>query len=140
MSKFDAFGVLSSDELKNFFSKYGKVVEHQIIRDHETHRSRGFGFVIFDNDEVVDEMLTKGNMIDMAGTQVSLFKCTRRNLHVNQFLFIMEHASLHSPFILVTYILRFTMSSFLRYLIKGHFCNLLLNLYLIKGTVVVICY
>lgn len=140
MSKFDAYGVLSSDELKNFFSKYGKVVEHQIIRDHETHRSRGFGFVIFDNDEVVDEMLTKGNMIDMAGTQVSLFKCTQRNLHVNQFLFIMEHASLHSPFILVTYILRFTMSSFLRYLIKGHFCNLLLNLYLIKGTVVVICY
>ncbi|KAK9168668.1 hypothetical protein Syun_000808 [Stephania yunnanensis] len=29
------------DEFKNFFSKHGKVVEHQIIRDHNTNRSRG---------------------------------------------------------------------------------------------------
>lgn len=65
---------VSEDELKSFFSKYGKVVEHQIIRDHETNRSRGFGFVIFDSEEVVDEMLTKGNMIDMAGTQVEIKK------------------------------------------------------------------
>ncbi|PON86334.1 Splicing factor-like protein [Trema orientale] len=63
-----------SDELKNFFSKYGKVVEHQIIRDHETNRSRGFGFIIFDSEEVVDEILSKGNMIDMAGTQVEIKK------------------------------------------------------------------
>ncbi|KAH9804323.1 RNA-binding (RRM/RBD/RNP motifs) family protein [Citrus sinensis] len=65
---------VSEDELKNFFSKYGKVLEHQIIRDHETNRSRGFGFVIFDSEEVVDEMLSKGNMIDMAGTQVEIKK------------------------------------------------------------------
>ncbi|GMY30911.1 heterogeneous nuclear ribonucleoprotein 1 isoform X1 [Fagus crenata] len=65
---------VTEDELKNFFSTFGKVVEHQIIRDHETHRSRGFGFVIFDSDEVVDEMLANGNMIDMAGTQVEIKK------------------------------------------------------------------
>ncbi|XP_062015145.1 heterogeneous nuclear ribonucleoprotein 1 [Rosa rugosa] len=62
------------EELKNFFSKYGEVVEHQIIRDHETNRSRGFGFVIFDSEEVVDELLSKGNMIDMEGTQVEIKK------------------------------------------------------------------
>ncbi|KAJ4725323.1 Heterogeneous nuclear ribonucleoprotein 1 [Melia azedarach] len=65
---------VTEDELKSFFSKYGKVLEHQIIRDHETNRSRGFGFVIFDSEEVVDEMLSKGNMIDMAGTQVEIKK------------------------------------------------------------------
>lgn len=59
------------DELKDFFAKYGTIVEHQIIRDHETNRSRGFGFVIFDSEEVVDELLSKGNMVDMADTQVS---------------------------------------------------------------------
>lgn len=85
-----------SDEFKNFFSKYGKVVEHQIIRDHETNRSRGFGFIIFDSEEVVDEMISKGNMIDMAGTQVSLFQWSPRNQHVNNNLFIMEPAALHS--------------------------------------------
>lgn len=76
-----------SDELKNFFSKYGKVVEHQIIRDHETNRSRGFGFVIFDSEEVVDDMLSKGSMIDMAGAQVSLLSKHQRNKNVKQIHF-----------------------------------------------------
>ncbi|KAF8031740.1 hypothetical protein BT93_D0834 [Corymbia citriodora subsp. variegata] len=65
---------VTEDELKNFFSKYGDVVEHQIIRDHETNRSRGFGFIIFDSEEVVDDMLSKGNMIEMAGTKVEIKK------------------------------------------------------------------
>ncbi|KAL1204870.1 Heterogeneous nuclear ribonucleoprotein 1 [Cardamine amara subsp. amara] len=65
---------VTEDELKDFFAKYGNVVEHQIIRDHETNRSRGFGFVIFDSEEVVDELLSKGNMIDMADTQVEIKK------------------------------------------------------------------
>ncbi|KAL5548667.1 hypothetical protein UlMin_003898 [Ulmus minor] len=65
---------VTEDEFNSFFSKYGQVVEHQIIRDHETNRSRGFGFIIFDSEEVVDELLSKGNMIDMAGTQVEVKK------------------------------------------------------------------
>lgn len=60
-----------SEEFRGFFSQFGTVAEHQIIRDHETNRSRGFGFIVFDSEEVVDEILTKGNMIDMEGTQVS---------------------------------------------------------------------
>lgn len=46
--------------------------EHQILRDHTTNRSRGFGFITFDSEQVVDELLAKGNRIDMAGTQVSV--------------------------------------------------------------------
>ncbi|XP_027170282.1 heterogeneous nuclear ribonucleoprotein 1 [Coffea eugenioides] len=65
---------VNEDELKSFFSKYGKVVEHEIIRDHVTKRSRGFGFVVFDNEQVVDSLLSDGNMIDMAGTQVEIKK------------------------------------------------------------------
>lgn len=82
-----------ADELKNFFSKYGEVVEHQIIRDHETNRSRGFGFVIFDSEEVVDDMLSKGNMIEMAGTKVSLPRLFMRNQLVNRYLFLQLSAS-----------------------------------------------
>ncbi|GAB2279801.1 hypothetical protein Dimus_014440 [Dionaea muscipula] len=65
---------VSEEEFKSFFSHYGEVVEHQIIRDHETNRSRGFGFVIFDSEEVVDDILSKGNMLDFAGTQVEIKK------------------------------------------------------------------
>lgn len=46
-------------------------MEHEIIRDHATKRSRGFGFIVFDSEEVVDNMLANGNLIDMEGTQVS---------------------------------------------------------------------
>ncbi|KAF7140096.1 hypothetical protein RHSIM_Rhsim06G0231900 [Rhododendron simsii] len=63
---------VTEDEFHGFFSKYGKVVAHQIIRDRETNRSRGFGFIIFENEEVVDEILSKGHIIDMEGTRVSL--------------------------------------------------------------------
>ena len=66
-------------------------MEHQIIRDHETNRSRGFGFIIFDNEETVDEMLSNGNMIDMAGTQVSLSKWFQRNKNGNRFLCVVLH-------------------------------------------------
>lgn len=75
---------VSEEEFKDFFSKYGKVVEHQIIRDHETNRSRGFGFIIFETEEIVDELLSNGNMIDMAGTQVSLLDCFETNQNLNK--------------------------------------------------------
>lgn len=113
------------DELKNFFSKHGKVVEHQIIRDHETNRSRGFGFVIFDSEDAVDEMLSKGNMIDMAGTQVSLFERYCRDQHVNTILFILEHASFLSLFMLLIYVAGVVGSS-------------ILNIYLIRKTTLVV--
>ena len=50
-------------------------MEHEIIHDHVTKRSRGFGFIVFDNEQVVDDLLTNGNMIDMEGTQVSSVQC-----------------------------------------------------------------
>ncbi|XP_052165601.1 uncharacterized protein LOC127782450 [Oryza glaberrima] len=66
---------LKEDEFKEFFSKFGKVVEHEIIRDHSTNRSRGFGFVVFDAEKTVDELLAKkGNMIDLNGSQVEIKK------------------------------------------------------------------
>lgn len=46
------------------------------MRDHSTNRSRGFGFITFDTEEAVDELLSMGNKIEFAGTQVRnlLFK------------------------------------------------------------------
>lgn len=90
-----------ADELKNFFSKYGEVVEHQIIRDHETNRSRGFGFIIFDSEEVVDDLLSKGNMIEMAGTKVSLPRLFMRNQIVNRYLFLQLFASFNAISLLI---------------------------------------
>lgn len=40
------------------------------MRDHSTGRSRGFGFVTFESDQSVDDLLANGNRIEFAGTQV----------------------------------------------------------------------
>ncbi|RWV98084.1 hypothetical protein GW17_00039091 [Ensete ventricosum] len=69
---------LTEDEFKDFFSQFGKVDDHEIIRDHTTNRSRGFGFIVFESEKVVDDLLAKkGNMIDLAGSQVSLVQCLK---------------------------------------------------------------
>ncbi|KAF5204725.1 Rna-binding protein [Thalictrum thalictroides] len=65
---------VAEDEFKDFFAKYGEVKEHMIMRDHATNRSRGFGFITFETEESVDDLLSKGNRIDLAGTQVEIKK------------------------------------------------------------------
>lgn len=62
-----------ADEFREFFSKFGRVTDHEIIRDHATSRPRGFGFIVFDSEKAVDDLFAKkGNMIDLNGAQVSL--------------------------------------------------------------------
>ena len=64
-----------SDELKDHFSSYGKVVEHQIMLDHSTGRSRGFGFVTFESEDAVERVISEGRMRDLGGKQVRFFYC-----------------------------------------------------------------
>ncbi|XP_050223906.1 uncharacterized protein LOC126673713 [Mercurialis annua] len=65
---------VTEDELKEYFAQYGEVVEHQIMRDHATSRSRGFGFVSFDTEQAVDDLLARGNKLEFAGAQVEIKK------------------------------------------------------------------
>ncbi|KAK8644193.1 hypothetical protein V6N13_123508 [Hibiscus sabdariffa] len=69
---------VSEDEFKDFFTQYGEVREHQIMRDHATNRSRGFGFITFETEQAVDNLLEKGNKIDFAGTQVEIKRAEPR--------------------------------------------------------------
>ncbi|MCW5907590.1 MAG: RNA-binding protein [Chitinophagales bacterium] len=41
----------SESELKDLFAQYGEVSSVKILKDRETNRSRGFGFVEMPNDE-----------------------------------------------------------------------------------------
>ncbi|KAL6888221.1 hypothetical protein ACP4OV_009247 [Aristida adscensionis] len=65
---------LSEDELKDHFSAYGKVIEHQIMLDHSTGRSRGFGFVTFESVDSVEAVISEGRMRDLGGKQVEIKK------------------------------------------------------------------
>lgn len=59
-----------SDEFGDFFSKFGEVKELQIMKDHSSGRSRGFGFITFETEQSVDDILANGNRLDFAGAQV----------------------------------------------------------------------
>ncbi|KAI8565372.1 hypothetical protein RHMOL_Rhmol03G0253800 [Rhododendron molle] len=63
---------VTEDKFKEFFSAYGTVVWHEIIRDLDSGLPRGFGFVVFDSAQVVDNILINGDYIDMEGAKVEI--------------------------------------------------------------------
>ncbi|CAO2641481.1 Cold-inducible RNA-binding protein [Lemmus lemmus] len=52
--------------LEQVFSKYGQISEVVVVKDRETQRSRGFGFVTFENiDDAKDAMMAmNGKSVD----------------------------------------------------------------------------
>eukprot|EP01103_Thecamoeba_quadrilineata_P000694 TRINITY_DN10606_c0_g1_i1.p1 TRINITY_DN10606_c0_g1~~TRINITY_DN10606_c0_g1_i1.p1 ORF type:complete len:359 (+),score=38.85 TRINITY_DN10606_c0_g1_i1:118-1194(+) len=54
----------SNEGLRNYFSKYGEVVDAVIMRDRLTSRSRGFGFVTFNDDTTAEIVAQETHVID----------------------------------------------------------------------------
>lgn len=54
----------TDDSLKNYFSQYGEVIDVTVMRDNATGRSRGFGFLTFENARCVTEVLKKEHFLD----------------------------------------------------------------------------
>ncbi len=46
----------SAEEVKAYFNQFGKVEEAVMLMDQQTKRHRGFGFVTFENEDVVDRV------------------------------------------------------------------------------------
>ncbi len=50
---------ISEEDLKNYFNNYGVVVEAVVMKEKESSKSRGFGFVTFDDYDPVDKIICK---------------------------------------------------------------------------------
>ncbi|CAK7893296.1 nuclear polyadenylated RNA-binding protein 4 [[Candida] anglica] len=50
--------------LKEYFSKFGEVVDFTIMRDNATGKSRGFGFLTFRDPSSVDEVIKTDHVLD----------------------------------------------------------------------------
>lgn len=58
---YDYFITATGDEFRKFFEQFGTVIDSIVMYDHETHRSRGFGFVTFKDPESSRRVLSMGN-------------------------------------------------------------------------------
>ncbi|MGB3617623.1 MAG: RNA-binding protein [Catalinimonas sp.] len=65
---------MADDELYNLFSEYGEVKSATVIKDRETGRSKGFGFVEMDDSGQAGEAIENLHGTELGG----------RNLTVNE--------------------------------------------------------
>jgi cold-inducible RNA-binding protein len=74
MSKKLFVGSLSWDTndegLRNAFSAHGEITEAVVISDRDTGRSRGFGFVTFEDDEAADKAVAALNGTELDGRTI----------------------------------------------------------------------
>ncbi|KAJ7963694.1 heterogeneous nuclear ribonucleoprotein 1 [Quillaja saponaria] len=52
------------ERLKEYFGKYGEVIEAVIMRDRTTGRARGFGFIVFADPAVAERVIMDKHIID----------------------------------------------------------------------------
>ncbi|XP_036377180.1 cold-inducible RNA-binding protein B-like isoform X2 [Megalops cyprinoides] len=60
----------NEESLEEAFSKYGSITKVDVIRDRETQRSRGFGFVTFENPEDAKDAMTAMNGKSVDGRMI----------------------------------------------------------------------
>jgi RNA recognition motif-containing protein len=74
MSKKLFVGSLSWDtndeSLRNAFSDHGEITEAIVISDRDSGRSRGFGFVTFEEDEAADKAIAALNGTQLDGRTI----------------------------------------------------------------------
>ncbi|GKV20025.1 hypothetical protein SLE2022_324230 [Rubroshorea leprosula] len=50
---------LTEDEFRSYFSRFGRITDVVVMHDSMTNRPRGFGFVTFDSEESVENVMQK---------------------------------------------------------------------------------
>uniref|UniRef100_A0A7N0UXN1 RRM domain-containing protein n=1 Tax=Kalanchoe fedtschenkoi TaxID=63787 RepID=A0A7N0UXN1_KALFE len=50
---------VTESDFKAYFEQFGTITDVVVMYDHNTQRPRGFGFITYDSEEAVDEVLTK---------------------------------------------------------------------------------
>jgi cold-inducible RNA-binding protein len=62
----------NDDGLRSAFSPHGEISEATVISDRDTGRSRGFGFVTFDDDESADKAVAALNGTELDGRTIKV--------------------------------------------------------------------
>jgi len=62
----------TDDELKELFAAHGSVASATVVRDRDSGRSKGFGFVEFENDDEGKAAETALNGSEVGGRSISV--------------------------------------------------------------------
>ncbi len=60
------------DELREAFERFGAISEVRIITDRQTGRSRGFGFVTFDESGAADDAISQMHESELDGRNIKV--------------------------------------------------------------------
>lgn len=69
---------ITEDMLRGIFEPFGKIIDIKIMRDHETQRSLGFGFISFAGAEDAKKALDQLNGFELAGRPMKVGHVTER--------------------------------------------------------------
>jgi RNA recognition motif-containing protein len=62
----------TDDGLREFFSQFGEVTEASVVKERDSGRSRGFGFVSFENDADADKAIAEGDGKELDGRNITV--------------------------------------------------------------------
>ncbi|XP_059639658.1 heterogeneous nuclear ribonucleoprotein 1-like [Cornus florida] len=85
---------LTKEDLRRFFQRFGTIIDVVVIHNKETNKPRGFGFIVFDSEEAVNNVLKKSfyklknkevevkraKPKDMIGWPISIYDCNNTGL------------------------------------------------------------
>ncbi|CCF75222.2 RNA-binding protein Musashi [Babesia microti strain RI] len=69
---------LTNEEFREYFEKFGTVLEATLMVDKNTNKPRGFGFITFESPSVVNEVIRRYNEHTLKGKWVEVKKATPR--------------------------------------------------------------
>ncbi|KAF8822614.1 hypothetical protein IE077_003339 [Cardiosporidium cionae] len=86
----------TKESMRRHFAEFGNITDCVVMVDNATGRSRGFGFVTFDNAEAIDAVLASKQMLDgkEVGLRVACSLCFRLNVLNVQSVYGDFHSSL----------------------------------------------
>lgn len=73
----------SKENLQSYFSRFGEVIDSVVMKNNETGRSRGFGFVTFKDPSCVTAVL-QSKPHELNGRTVDAKECTPRSMQKNK--------------------------------------------------------
>ncbi len=74
----------NEDGLRDSFSKFGEITDARVITDRATGRSRGFGFVTFEETNSVLDAVTSMNEVELDGRVIKVTEAVDKPRNNNQ--------------------------------------------------------